>query len=98
MSVPSSSLSTEGIICATLVKYEDLTKKDLVNNPLAAEIKSAASTTTSICSVFEKHTGKFQVQADDRVRLMGCLNVIVDSLRDLSTTPALSEVPGLQAV
>jgi len=92
--VPSSSSSPKDLISTTLVKYTNLTGKNLVNDPLAAQIKPRGSPITGICSVFEMHAAKF----DDRVILMRCLNVIVDNLQDLSTIPAINEVAGLQAV
>lgn len=84
---PVLSSSPEEIISAAVVKCTKLTKKDLVKDPLAAKIKSCDSP-TAVCDVFQQHARAFH----DHSKLTACLNVIVNYLHALSTTPALSEV------
>jgi hypothetical protein len=84
---PTSSLNE--IVSAALVKYTKLTGNDLVNDPLAAKI-----TPDTIYPVLRQHAQTFH----DHPKLISCLEAIVDDLQALSTTPALSEVPGIQVV
>ena len=88
-----SSPTLDKIIRATLDEYTKLTKKDLVNDSLATEIKSSDSS-NAICLVFRKHAQAF----DNDFMSMTCLEVIVHNLQALTTTPALSEIAGLQDV
>jgi len=81
------------IINAALVKYTKLTEKDLRVDPLATKIQLCDSP-TAICDVLQQHAKAFH----DYTRLRACLNVIVDKLHTLSTTPALSELASLQVV
>jgi len=89
--IPPSNLNE--IVSAALVKYTKLTEKDLLNDPLAAEIKSCCTTDT-IHPVLRQHAQTFH----DHSQLVTCLNVIIDYLQTLSTTPALSEVASPQVV
>lgn len=86
---PTSSLNE--IVSAALVKYTKLTGNDLVNDPLAANLKI---TPDSIDPVLRQHAQTFH----DHSKLMTCVKAIVDDLQALSTTPALSEDAGLQIV
>jgi hypothetical protein len=83
----------EEIINAALVKYTKLTEKDLTVDPLATKIQHCDSPTAT-CQVLQQHAKAFH----DYTRLRACLNVIVDKLHTLSTTPALSELASLQVV
>jgi len=90
---PLLSSSLNEIISAALVKYAKLTEKDLLNDPVAAKIKSCCTPDT-IYPVLRQHAQTFH----DHSKLMTCLEVIVDYLQALSTAPALSEVAGLKVV
>src|SRR6266851_3274437 len=93
MSLIPSTSTPEEIINAALVKYTKLTEKDLRVDPLATKIQLCDSP-TAICDVLQQHAKAFH----DYTRLRACLNVIVDKLHTLSTTPALSELASLQVV
>lgn len=77
----------QGFFLSALDKYAALTKKDLVNDPLVAEIRSCA-TPAAICVVLQQHVQGFP----DHYKLMTCIGAIIDNLHVLSATPALSEV------
>jgi len=71
----------------------DIIARDLRVDPLATKIQLCDSP-TAICDVLQQHAKAFH----DYTRLRACLNVIVDKLHTLSTTPALSELASLQVV
>jgi len=76
---PFPSPSHKEIISTTLVKYTNLTTKDLVNDPLSTKIKSCDSP-TAICHVFRQLAQAF----GGNPMLMTCLEVIVGNLQALS--------------
>lgn len=79
----------EEAISATLVMYTELTGENLVDDPLATKIKSCDD---AIDHLFEHHAQAF----GDDVKIR--LHAVLDRLQYVSTTSAISEVAGLQAV
>jgi len=84
------SSSPREIISATLGKYSELTHKDLVNDPLAAKIRSCydpgpPESSDTIYNVLQQRVQTF----NNHSKLETSLKSIVDNLQGLSTNPAL---------
>jgi hypothetical protein len=67
-------------LVSTLTTYKKLTGKDLVDDPLSAEIKSCDSP-TGIHGVFERHAQAF----GDPIILKTRLRAVIDKLQALSS-------------
>jgi len=87
------SLTLKEIINPALKKYTKLTEKDLKEDQFVTKIQDYNSA-TAISQVLRQHANAFH----DNSKLKTCLNVIVDKLHTLSTTPALCEVASPQVV
>ena len=90
---PNPSLILKEIINPALKKYTKLTEKDLKEDQFVTKIQDYNSA-AAIGQVLQQHANAFR----DNSKLKTCLNVIVDKLHTLSTTPALSELASLQVV
>jgi hypothetical protein len=82
------SLRFQAIINAALVKYLEHTGRDLLSDPLAAEIQRCKSP-DNILSVFEKQAEKFDEFKRVDSELMKYINPIVNGLFSLSTNATL---------
>jgi hypothetical protein len=90
---PGRSSTSEEVIGAALDRYASLTGKDLLNEPLAIEIRRCDAA-PAVCQVLQQHARAFH----DHTKLAACLEAIVNSLYTLPVTPALNEVAGLRIV
>ncbi|KAF8266834.1 hypothetical protein EI94DRAFT_1732104 [Lactarius quietus] len=77
----SSSSNIHDIIEASLIKYEEQTKKDLRTHPLMAKLKPEAyKSTAEILAAFRTQVEQFKESASGDVKLMKSLNPIVNVL------------------
>jgi hypothetical protein len=88
------SLDFQAIISIALTKYLERTGRDLLNDPLTAEIQRCKSP-DDILSVFKKQAEMFDEFKKADSKLMKYIDPIVNGLFSLSTNATLSAVVSL---